>query len=240
MDWINHLILIVACFIIYPLIFKDSIKIMPNKYTKKDIIVGIFIGFLAMSGIYLLELNLSYIKVGNINYIDNKLISYFGKLVLVALAEELMFRAIMLNGLLRAFKSKYLPVIITSAIFGLMHASNPNATIASVISNGLGGVMYSIAFIESSSIWLPVALHFSWNFFQGPVFGFKVSGLQFSSVVQQSFVGGKDIFTGGAYGPEGGILGISFRILVIVMLLLYYYFSIKKRNDLTQDYNFNN
>jgi len=238
MGWI--ITFIAFCFIIYDIVFvrknkismRDYIKIVPNKYTRQDIIVGIFIGLLAMIGIYLVELNLGYIKVQNINHIDNKLISSFLTVALAAFGEELLFRGFMLNGLLQILKNKYIAVIITGFLFGLAHAGNPNATPISVISNGLGGVMYSIAFIESESIWLPYALHFAWNFFQGPVLGFPVSGLNFGGVVQQSFAIGKNIFTGGGYGPEGGIIGISFRIVVIIMLLVYYYFGIKKRNDL--------
>lgn len=228
------------CFIINAVVFvrkrkismRDYIKMTPNRYTRQDIIVGIFIGFLAMTCIYLVEFNLAYIRVQNISHINNKLISSFLLLALVAFGEELLFRGFMLNGLLKILKNQYVAVIITGVLFGLVHGSNPNATSLSMVSNGLGGVMYSIAFIESEGIWLPFALHFAWNFFQGPVFGFPVSGVHFGGVVQQSFAIGKNAFTGGGYGPEGGIIGISFRIVVIIMLLLYYYFSIKKRNDL--------
>ena len=231
---------IAFCFIIYGVVFvrknkismRDYIKITSNKYTKKDIIVGIFIGLLAMIGIYFVEFNLAYIKVQSVNHINSKLISSFLVLALAAFGEELLFRSFMLNGLLQILKNKYISVIITGVLFGLVHSNNVNATSLSIISNGLGGVIYSIAFIESESIWLPIALHFSWNFFQGPILGFPVSGVNFGGVVQQSFVIGKNIFTGGGYGPEGGIIGISFRIVVIIMLLLYYYFNIKKRNDL--------
>jgi membrane protease YdiL (CAAX protease family) len=210
-------------------------KIKPDKHTKYDVIAGIFIGLLAMVGIFLIDLKQEYISVQRINYMNISLILLFFKIVLAALQEELIFRAFMLNGLIKLSKNKYLAVIITAVFFGLAHASNPNATAISVISNGLGGVMYSIAFIESGSIWLPFGLHFAWNFFQGPILGFPVSGFNFGGIVQQSFIAGKDIFTGGAYGPEGGLIGISFRFFVIIMLFLYYYLCIKKRDDSTQN-----
>ena len=238
MDWIINVISL--CFIIYAVVIvkksKTSLrfylKVSFNEYTSQDIIVGFFIGLFAMVGIYCVELNLNYIKIQNINLVDGKFVNAFFTLLVMAFAEELLFRGFMLTGLIRILKKKYIAVIITAVLFGLAHASNPNATPISVISNGLGGVMYSIAFIESESIWLPFALHFSWNFFQGPVFGFPVSGLSFGGIVQQSFVVGKNSFTGGGYGPEGGMIGISFRIAVIIMLLLYYKFNIKKRTNL--------
>lgn len=235
----NYINIIALCFVVYSIIIvkKNEIPIGEylktgfNEYTKQDVIAGIFIGLLAMTGIYLVELNLNYIKIKSINFIDGKLIITFLELGLMAFGEELLFRGFMLNALLRILRNKYVAVIITAVLFGLAHASNPNATLISIISNGLGGVMYAVAFIESESIWLPTALHFAWNFFQGPVYGFPVSGLQFGGIVKQSFDIDKSIFAGGAYGPEGGIIGISFRIVVIVMLLLYYYLFIKKRGS---------
>jgi membrane protease YdiL (CAAX protease family) len=209
----------------------EFIKAVPNKYIARDIIVGIFIGFIAMIGIYLVELNLGYIEIQGINHINSSLIILFLNIAFGAFGEEILFRGFILNGLVQISKNKYLAVIITAVLFGLAHAANPSATTISIISNGLGGVMYSIAFLESSSIWLPLGLHFAWNFFQGPILGFPVSGLNFGGIVQQSFVIGNDIFNGAAYGPEGGVIGISFRILVIIMLVTYYFFDIKKRKE---------
>ena len=150
----------------------------------------------------------------------------------MALGEELLFRGFMLSGLMHILKNKYMAVSITAILFGLAHAGNPNATTVSVVSNGLGGVMYAIAFIESNSIWLPFGLHFAWNFFQGPIFGFPVSGMDFGGIIQQSSAVSQNLIYGGIYGPEGGSIGISFRILVILILLLYYTFSIRKRTKL--------
>lgn len=231
--------IIIACLIIYIVISiknnkisaADFMKVKPDKYTARDIIAGIFIGFIAMTGIYLVELNLGYIEVQGVNHINTSLIVVFFNIAFGAFGEEILFRGFMLNGLFQISKNKYLAVIITAVLFGLAHAGNPNATTTSIISNGLGGVMYSIAFIESSSIWLPFGLHFAWNFFQGPILGFPVSGLDFGGLVQQNFVIGKDIFTGAAYGPEGGIIGIAFRILVIIMLFIYYFLNIKNRKE---------
>lgn len=236
----NLIINIVAIgFIIYGLItvkkneinLKDYIKSNFNKYTKVDVIVGILIGFIAMAAIFFIELKLNCFEIKNINSISDNFIITLLTLAVLALGEELLFRGFMLNGLIRLLKNKYIAVIITAVLFGLAHAGNPNATTISIISNGLGGVMYAVAFIESDSIWLAFALHFAWNFFQGPVFGFPVSGMNFGGIVEQSFEAGPNIISGGSYGPEGGIVGISFRIVIIAMLLLYYFVSIKKRKN---------
>lgn len=231
--------IVAVCFIIYgirivkknEIDIKDYIKSRLNKYTKIDIIAGILIGFIAMVAIYLIELKLNCFEIKNINGVDGKFITTLLTLAGLALGEEILFRGFMLNGLIHILKNKYIAVTITAVLFGLAHAGNPNATTVSIISNALGGVMYAIAFIESDSIWLPFGLHFAWNFFQGPVFGFPVSGMNFGGIVEQSFEAGQNIISGGSYGPEGGIVGISFRIVIIVMLLLYYFAIIKKRKN---------
>lgn len=225
-------------FIIYGLIISknkqipisDYIRSKLSKYSKIDILVGIIIGFIAMLGIYLVELKLNFIQIKSINNLNFKIITTLFSLAVMALGEELLFRGFMLSGFIHILKNKYIAVLLTAILFGLAHAGNPNATIVSVISNGLGGVMYAIAFIESNGIWLPFGLHFAWNFFQGPVFGFPVSGMNFGGIIEQNTAVSQNLIYGGTYGPEGGIIGISFRILVILMLLLYYTFSIKKRN----------
>lgn len=222
--------------IINKISFRKFLKITFNKYTVKDIIVGILISFLAILGIYLVELSLGYIKIESINKIDRVFLNTFMMLALMAFVEELFFRGFMLNGFVLILKNKYLAITIAAVLFGLAHSSNPNATMISIIGNGLDGAIYSIAFIESDSLWLPFALHFSWNFFQGSVFGFPVSGLNLRSIVQQSSVAGKNIFTGGSYGPEGGIMGLTFRITVTMMLLMiYYYFNIKRRDGIVNE-----
>lgn len=211
---------------------SDYIRSKLSKYSKIDILVGIIIGFIAMFGIYLVELKLNFIQIQSINNLNFKIITNFSSLAMMALGEELLFRGFMLSGFIHILNNKYIAVLLTAILFGLAHAGNPNATIVSVISNGLGGVMYAIAFIESNSIWLPFGLHFAWNFFQGPILGFPVSGMDFGGIIEQNPAVSQNLIYGGTYGPEGGIIGISFRILVILMLLLYYTFSIKKRNKL--------
>lgn len=236
MSWIINVVAL--CFVIYGVVLvrngkttmKSYLKLIPTKYTRFDIIIGLCIGIIAMLGIYIMELHFGFIQFSKTTHDYGKLANLFMIMTVMAFGEELLFRGYMLNGLLQLLKNKYTAVLITGILFGLAHAGNPNATPLSIISNGLGGVMYSIAFIESESIWLPFALHFAWNFVQGPIFGFPVSGITFRSIILQNFVAGKGIFTGAGYGPEGGIIGISFRFLVIIMLLLYYYFSIKERN----------
>ncbi|WP_234117410.1 hypothetical protein [Clostridium hydrogenum] len=84
------------------------------------------------------------------------------------------------------------------------------------------------AYLEIRNLIFPIALHFSWNFFQGPIFGFPVSGLKFPGMISQSITSNNNTLMGGMYGPEGGIIGIGFRILVIVLTFAYVYPVVRK------------
>lgn len=91
-----------------------------------------------------------------------------------------------------------------------------------VAGSTLGGVIYGIAFAATGRIWLPLGLHFGWNWAQGPLLGFPLSG----GLVRQGSLlhlsrSGPSILTGRSYGPEGGTIGIVGRVVVFVLLLGY-------------------
>lgn len=242
MEWIIDLLLV--AFVIYMLMYvktqkvslKEYLKLDVNKDSLADIAGGLLIGLIAMLCIYLIELKFCFISFKAFNGINMNFPLFLVELAVGALGEEIMFRGIMLNGIVHMSKSKILAVIVTSILFGLAHAGNPNATLLSIVSNALGGLMYSTAFILCDSIWLPFAIHFSWNFFQGPIFGFPVSGMQFGGIVTQQILSNQFWLFGGKYGPEGGIIGIAFRILVIIMTVLYCKYIAKRKPAAIQQY----
>ena len=235
MDWIINLLLVAS--IIYALLLmkrqkgslKEYLKLDADKDTPKNILCGLAIGFLAMLCVFLIELKFGFISCKALNGFGTSFPLFLAELVLGAFGEELMFRGFMLNGIILISKSRIFAVIVTSVLFGLAHAGNPNATPLSIVSNALGGLMYSIAFILCDSIWLSFAIHFSWNFFQGPIFGFPVSGMPFGGIVTQQILSDKLWLFGGNYGPEGGIIGIAFRLFVILMTVLYCKYILKRK-----------
>jgi membrane protease YdiL (CAAX protease family) len=85
----------------------------------------------------------------------------------------------------------------------------------------LAGLFLGLGFILTGELAIPIGLHMSWNFFQGSVFGFPVSGLNSAA----SFIGihqsGPDLFTGGVFGPEAGLVGLSALVLGSVVIVLW-------------------
>jgi uncharacterized protein len=140
--------------------------------------------------------------------------------VMVPFLEELVFRSALLGGLLVLMPNRaWAAILISAGIFGALHLENSHATLLSAVGSGLGGIAYGIAFAATQRIWLPFGLHFAWNYVQGPVLGFALSGgkpLRGTWVQQQNI--GPAWFTGGEYGPEGGMVGLVGRVIVLLGL----------------------
>lgn len=111
--------------------------------------------------------------------------------------------------------------IISSSIFGILHATNPNASVISTVNLVLAGLFLGLGFILTGELAIPIGLHITWNFFQGNVFGFPVSGATTGATLIHIKQGGSDLLTGGAFGPEAGLIGIV-AILLGSLLTIWY------------------
>jgi membrane protease YdiL (CAAX protease family) len=185
------------------LVFKVSIL--------RDLVAGLLITFLGMLGIFLVELLLNVIQVTAQPVDVGRIGSAAGMFVFGAVYEEVFFRALKGN--------KWAAIIISAVIFGFAHILNPNATLITAFGTGLGGLIYGIAFLGAQNIWLPLGLHFNWNFAQA-MLGFPVSGLTFDRLLTTTAIG-PELLTGGAYGPEAGLVGMVFRFVIIGMVFFY-------------------
>jgi uncharacterized protein len=102
-----------------------------------------------------------------------------------------------------------------------MRAGNANFTLLSMIDLFIAGFLSGLAYIYSKNLWFPIALHFSWNFFQGTIFGFNVSGKDtYSLIVTKDY--SSNIWNGGGFGFEGSVLSIIFQFIAIVMVFLIF------------------
>jgi membrane protease YdiL (CAAX protease family) len=96
---------------------------------------------------------------------------------------------------------------VTSILFGLFHALNPNLTGLGLLNLILAGVALGVGYWVTSSLWLPMAYHLSWNFVQGSVLGLPVSGMRYGGLLIVADYGAAPWLTGHTFGPEGGLLG---------------------------------
>jgi hypothetical protein len=132
------------------------------------------------------------------------LLGTFSVLLLAALNEELVFRGFPLQLLIDGL-GEWPAMIGLSTLFGAMHFKNPNATLLGTLNTILAGVLLSLAYVRTRSLWMPYAIHAGWNLGLGFVFGFPLSGLDIASLWTTG-TAGSDLILGGNYGPEGGLL----------------------------------
>jgi uncharacterized protein len=205
----------------------------PDSYFRNDILAGLGITTFAMIGIFVVSILFGLIEITSIDFNLKSFVYYTGLTFLSAGYEELVFRCILLTILVKIFKNPWLAILITSIYFGYVHYDNDYATVLSTLSNGLGGVMYGLAFIYSRKIWFPWALHFAWNYVQAPIFGFPVSGFKVEGILKLHLLDNTWL-SGGLYGPEGGIVGITFRFIVIMLIVIWIR---KSRGELNKGFN---
>jgi membrane protease YdiL (CAAX protease family) len=182
---------------------------------------GLFLGALLMAGIFLVELIAGWVTITG-TFASPRLpfpISISLSLltfIYVGIQEELLSRGYHLRNIAegsnhprlgprRALLAGYL---ISSAIFGLLHLANPNATWFSTFNIFVAGLWLGLGYLLTGELALPIGLHITWNFFQGRVFGFPVSGTTNDTSFIAIYQGGPTLFTGGAFGPEAGLLGL--------------------------------
>ncbi|MFZ1771934.1 MAG: CPBP family intramembrane glutamic endopeptidase [Caldilinea sp.] len=209
-----------------------------------DFSAGVLVAAIAMTLVFLIELAIGAIQVTGFSFDLATLSARAGWFVYGAFFEEFIFRSLMLSGIVAVLMLlayvrlklspgliKWLAIAISAAAFGYAHFNNPGATAITIFGTGLGGLMYGVAFLGGRNIWLPVGLHFGWNFFQGNIFGFPVSGTIEPSLILQQAVGA-DVWTGGAYGPEAGLIGMASRFVVIALLLYYLYWRSHRKGSI--------
>jgi len=139
-------------------------------------------------------------------------------LFLAATFEELTFRGYALQRLSEVL-GPVAAACLSSALFGLAHYGNPQATLLSTFNTALAGILLAAARLRSRALWMPIGLHFGWNLFLGPVFSFPVSGYAFGGRALAAPIRVPLWLTGGAYGPEGSVVLTAVLLAAILLFL---------------------
>lgn len=134
--------------------------------------------------------------------------------------EEIVTRGWLMN-VLGARYNIGIGLFISSTLFGLLHLANPNVSFIAVINIILIGVFYGLYVIKTNDLWAVCGMHSAWNFAQGNLFGFEVSGIniEVSSLMDLNLVG-NDFISGGVFGPEAGIAS-TVVLLISIGILIY-------------------
>jgi hypothetical protein len=139
--------------------------------------------------------------------------------IIVGWQEELLSRGYLLQNITEG-SNLFWGVLLSSLMFALGHIFNPNMGALPAAGLFLAGLFLAYAYLRTRRLWLPVGLHIGWNFFESTVLGFPVSGMKLFRLVEHT-VEGPELFTGGAFGPEAGL--VLLPALALGAILVYYY-----------------
>ncbi|ELZ30982.1 caax amino terminal protease [Halogeometricum pallidum JCM 14848] len=198
-----------------------------------DLGFGLLLGAALMTGVFVLAVALGWFRIeGTFTGGPRGFLAGFVLLTLqflaVGVSEEVLSRGYLLTNVaegLAGYTSRTVAagvaVLVSSAVFGAAHFTNPNATLVSTLGISLAGIFLAAGYVLTDELAIPVGLHVTWNLFQGGVYGFPVSGLGVDANVVNTTETGPDLFTGGAFGPEAGLLGMGAVIVGTVAVVAY-------------------
>jgi len=207
-----------------------------NRRWWMDLAFGLLLGAVVMLAIFLIEWLLGWIEVtpswqapdsgaGLVPALMQGLVLF----LCVGVYEEALFRGYLLRNMAEGFHARWwspnvavaLAVLIGSFSFGLAHAANPNASLLSSLLISVAGLMLAAGFVLTGELAIPIGIHITWNFFQGYVFGFPVSGMRAGSSIIRIIQRGPELWTGGAFGPEAGLIGLLAMVSLTAAVWLY-------------------
>jgi len=204
----------------------ESLGLKLSRQTWIDILAGIGITFVQMGLIYIVMLGLGWLtftgfawQFDPIGTVITGVLTFLIVFLFVGWNEELLSRGYHLQTIASGL-NLFWGVVISSAVFGVLHLSNPNATWVSAAGIFFAGIFLAYGYIRTKQLWLPIGLHIGWNFFEGVGFGFPVSGLDIYALTRIE-VTGPDLWTGGAFGPEAGLIVLPALIVGIVLIYLF-------------------
>ena len=183
---------------------------------KDDFVSGLLLGVglivLGFGTLYIFN----FLSVASIQFSLIDQLFYLSLFAVVSLNEEIAIRGYILQNLSRSF-NKYIALVLSSLVFMIMHIGNPNMSAVPLFNLFLAGLLLGVYCIHKNNLWFPIGAHITWNYFQGPVLGFEVSGNDVDSIFIQS-LNGSELITGGEFGFEGSIILTTFMIIGIIYL----------------------
>jgi membrane protease YdiL (CAAX protease family) len=140
-------------------------------------------------------------------------IGLLGFMAAAAVTEELLFRGILFR-FVEKYTGTWIALVATGVLFGLTHLFNAHASLwgAMAIALEAGGLL-TAAYVATRKLWVPIGVHFGWNFAAAGIFGTEVSGNGTPQGLLDAATSGPSIITGGDFGPEGSLYSVLFCML---------------------------
>ncbi|MDR6561848.1 MULTISPECIES: CPBP family intramembrane glutamic endopeptidase [unclassified Arcicella] len=195
----------------------------------KDFASGCLLGIILITAGFIIMKIMGFVQVVKLEFHPIMFMSYIIFFVCVAISEELMARGYVLSTLMKGM-NKYVALSTSALIFSGLHLMNNHIALVPLFNLVLAGYLLGMYFIFQKNLMFPIGLHFTWNFFQGAVFGFEVSGHSIQGIITQNVMG-NILWTGGEFGFEGSIIAVP----IVIAGILFIYFCYSKKSSLEKE-----
>lgn len=216
-----------------------------------DLCFGLALGAGLQTAIFVVQLAAGWVEIAGTFRVNSPDLAFDTAMayalfdcILVGFYEELFSRGYQLKnlsegmrGVLGSRGAIVVSTLLSSAVFGLMHLLNDHASVLSTFNIFVAGILLALGYVLTGELAIPSGVHIAWNFFQGSVFGFPVSGYQHAASLITVRLVGNPLVTGGAFGPEAGLVGLWACMLGIYLTIAWVrmrYTTVCIRRDLAE------
>jgi membrane protease YdiL (CAAX protease family) len=203
-----------------------SLGFNTDGHTLPDLLIGFLIPAAQMALVYAVEVALGWThwqgwawESAQASVVAGGLLLSLAVFILVGYQEELLSRGYQLQNLIDGSGLRW-ALLLSSVIFAALHLFNPGAGPAAIVGLVFAGYFLAFGWLRTGRLWLSIGLHVGWNFFEGTVFGFQVSGLDLFTLMRHSVIG-PAWATGGSFGPEAGAVIVPSYALGILLIVAY-------------------
>lgn len=188
----------------------------------KDLLAGLGVAVLLYVVGFGLSLLTGTVEIGGVQLVPSALLGTLLLFLLVAVTEEVMLRGFVLGRMLAGGMNRFVALFLSSALFSAMHLFNPNFALLPFVNILLAGCLLGASFLYTRNLCFPIALHWFWNWMQGPVLGYEVSGMNSGESLLTLRLTGSDLLTGGSFGFEGSLLCTVLLVVGTLAIIGYY------------------
>lgn len=195
---------------------------MSLKGRGKDLLAGLGVAVLLYAVGFGTSLLMGTVEIASVQWVPRDLLGTLLFFLLVAVTEEVMLRGFVLGRMLSAGMNRFVALFLSSALFSAMHLFNPNFALLPFVNILLAGCLLGASFLYTRNLCFPVVLHWFWNWLQGPVLGYEVSGMDSGETLLTLRLTGSDLLTGGSFGFEGSLLCTVLLVGGTLAIVAYY------------------
>lgn len=224
-------VMAIACVVAFDVVLRLSKVMYPQRHPAMGFALKghgreLLAGIGAAAGLYgvgfLLTLLFGGVSVVDVNFHTGALGQTWVLFFLVALFEETTCRGFLLGRMMDAGMNKFVALGLSSVVFSAMHLGNPNFAALPFVNLLLAGVLLGSAYIYTRNLWFAIALHWFWNWLQGPVLGFEVSGNNFGESLLALETTDNVLLNGGPFGFEGSLVCTVLMLISTFLVIRHY------------------